>query len=89
MGLHRRLIVESRQIKNFVSQAFGVRTTHDNAEVVKNCEVLVIGVKPPVVPKVLTEVAFLVEPVQHLVISIALGIPIRYLEQVRFSFGIT
>lgn len=61
--------------------SYGVRTTFDNAEVVRNCEVLVIGVKPPVVPKVLTEVAFLVEPAQHLVISIALGIPIRYLEQ--------
>ncbi|XP_037080667.1 pyrroline-5-carboxylate reductase 2-like isoform X2 [Pollicipes pollicipes] len=58
----------------------GCRTTHDNLEVVEQSDVVVIATKPPVVPKVLQEVNPAVRP-HNLMMSIALGIPIRNLEQ--------
>jgi len=61
-------------------QKIGCKTTLDNSEVVEKSEVVILAVKPPVVPKVLQEVAPLVN-VKKLMISIALGIPVAYLEQ--------
>jgi len=58
----------------------GCQTTHNNLDVVENSEVVIIATKPPVVPKVLQEVNAAVRT-HHLVMSIALGIPLRNLEQ--------
>ncbi|CAM1291213.1 Uncharacterised protein g67 [Pycnogonum litorale] len=58
----------------------GCQTTHDNIEVVNRSDIVIIAVKPPIVPKVLAEVAPMVQS-KHLIVSIALGIPIRNLEQ--------
>lgn len=53
--------------------ATGVPTVGTNAEVVRACDVLVLAVKPQVVPAVLAEVQPHLEP-RHFVISIAAGI---------------
>ncbi|XP_076361699.1 pyrroline-5-carboxylate reductase 1, mitochondrial-like isoform X1 [Tachypleus tridentatus] len=60
--------------------SMGCQTSYSNAEVVQRSEVVVLAVKPPIVPKVLQEIASIFTP-GHLMVSIALGIPIRYLEQ--------
>jgi pyrroline-5-carboxylate reductase len=59
--------------------AHGIKTTTDNHVLVKECDVLVLGVKPQVIDKVLTEVGADVRPDQ-LVISVAAGVPIDALE---------
>jgi pyrroline-5-carboxylate reductase len=57
----------------------GIRTTLDNRELVSESDVLVIGVKPQVIDKVLTEVGKSVRPDQ-LVVSVAAGVTIASLE---------
>ena len=54
-------------------------------QVVERSEVVVVATKPPLVPKVLTEVNPVVTS-DNLIISIAMGIPLINLEQVRNSF---
>ncbi|XP_067118190.1 pyrroline-5-carboxylate reductase 2 isoform X1 [Centruroides vittatus] len=61
-------------------KSLGFNTTYENAKVVGDSNVVVLSLKPPVVPKVLSEITGLVTD-EHLMISIALGIPIRSLEQ--------
>ena len=57
--------------------------THNNMDVVEHAELVLIATKPPVVPRVIQEVNPAVRP-RNLLISIALGIPIRNLEQVKY-----
>ncbi|CAG5132997.1 unnamed protein product [Candidula unifasciata] len=59
----------------------GVRTTHDNLELVLNSDIVVISVKPHVVKVILQEVAPVVQTQRHLFVSIAAGITIRAIEQ--------
>jgi len=59
--------------------AHGIRTTTDNHALLKECDVIVLGVKPQVIDKVLTEVGAEVRPDQ-LIISVAAGVPIDALE---------
>lgn len=61
--------------------AIGCKTTHENVQVVECSDVVVVATKPPLVPKVLTEVNPVVQASRHLIISIAMGIPITNLEQ--------
>lgn len=65
----------------FFNQKLGCQTTYDNTEVVQRSNIVILAVKPPIVPKVLAEVAPSIQST-HLMVSIALGIPIRNLEQV-------
>ncbi|KAG1670657.1 Pyrroline-5-carboxylate reductase 1, mitochondrial [Nymphon striatum] len=58
----------------------GCQTTYDNTKVVQCSEIVILAVKPPIVPKVLAEVAPVIQS-SHLMVSIALGIPLRNLEQ--------
>lgn len=62
-----------------LASAHGIRTTKDNHELVRECDVLVIAVKPQVIDKVLTAIAHDVKPAQ-LVISVAAGVPIAGIE---------
>ena len=62
-----------------LASAHGIRTTSDNHELVRGCDVLVLAVKPQVIDKVLTAVAADVKPTQ-LVISIAAGVPLAGIE---------
>lgn len=64
-----------------IRQTHGVRTAARGAEVAEGANVVVLAVKPQVMPAVLEELGTLIEPDQ-LVVSIAAGIPIRTLQQV-------
>ncbi|XP_032896825.1 pyrroline-5-carboxylate reductase 3 [Amblyraja radiata] len=57
----------------------GMRTTHDNDNVVKNCTVLFLAVKPHLLTNVLANICPLVTPA-HLVVSVAAGVTIDTLE---------
>jgi len=57
----------------------GVATTHDNVEVANNSEVVFIAVKPLQVSKVVSEIAPIFRR-DKLLVSIAMGITMRYME---------
>jgi pyrroline-5-carboxylate reductase len=57
----------------------GIRTTHDNHELLASVDVLVLSVKPQVIDKVLTEMGGDVKGSQ-LVVSVAAGVPIEAIE---------
>jgi pyrroline-5-carboxylate reductase len=60
-------------------KALGIATTHDNTEVSHNSDVIIVAVKPPHVSKVASEIAPIFRRDQ-LLVSIAMGIPIRFIE---------
>lgn len=62
----------------------GAQATTDNKKVVRDSEVIIISVKPSIVPKALAE---LTEPLKEskLFLSIAMGIPIQQLENVSIT----
>ncbi|GBO08990.1 hypothetical protein AVEN_16129-1 [Araneus ventricosus] len=60
----------------------GCRTTSNNGHVADDSRILILAVKPPVIPKVLKDVSEFITP-QHLVISVAMGITTRQIEKVR------
>jgi len=62
-----------------ISEQFGIRTTFDNAEVVKFADILVLSVKPQVVDKVLPTIAENLR-LETLIVSIVAGVPLRALE---------
>ncbi len=59
--------------------ALGLSTTDSNTEAVRGVEVVVLAVKPYVVPAVLVEIAPVLGPT-HLVVSIAAGLTVAQLE---------
>lgn len=64
----------------FLKENFGVQTTNDNSEVVKQSEIILLAVKPFVLKDVLTEIKpFITE--KHTVLSIAAGISIDTIEE--------
>ena len=69
------VLPEARQA---LSSATGVQVVADNRAVVERSEVLILAVKPQVMPAVLAEIRPVVTP-RHLVISIAAGITLRQL----------
>jgi pyrroline-5-carboxylate reductase len=62
-----------------LSEAHGVKTTTDNHELVRSCDVIVLSVKPQVIDKVLGAIANDVKPT-HLVVSVAAGVPVSAME---------
>jgi pyrroline-5-carboxylate reductase len=59
-------------------QALGVHCTSDNALVVRNCDILILCVKPFIVPSVMKELAEeLAHHKRHLLISVAAGVSIE------------
>ncbi|RWS02839.1 pyrroline-5-carboxylate reductase 1-like protein [Dinothrombium tinctorium] len=61
-------------------QSLGCRTTNNNIDVVDNSEIVILAVKPPVVSSILKEVSSSVTQ-EHLIISVALGIPLHIMEE--------
>nr|XP_006818555.1 PREDICTED: pyrroline-5-carboxylate reductase 2-like isoform X2 [Saccoglossus kowalevskii] len=58
----------------------GVRTTYDNMDAVKPSNIVFLAVKPNIMPAVLDEIAPVINE-RHLVVSLAAGITIDFLEQ--------
>lgn len=69
-----------------LTQEIGVRTTGDNKEIVSFADIVVLAVKPQTMNEVISALKNDITP-RHLVISIAAGIPIRFLES-RLSAGV-
>lgn len=63
----------------FLSEHYGIETTTSNLELVRQSDVVVLAVKPQLLPKVLREVSDEIGP-GHLVVSVAAGIPITAIE---------
>lgn len=66
------------KLKEF--SALGINTTTNNVKAVEQTDLVVIGVKPEIVPKVLAQVYDHIVPDRHLVISIAAGLTLSDLE---------
>jgi pyrroline-5-carboxylate reductase len=58
----------------------GISTVNGNRDVAAACDVLILAVKPQVLPAVLTELRSVVQP-RHMVISIAAGVTIQSLAE--------
>lgn len=74
--------------RNDLFQKLGINVTHDNREVVRNCKVVWITVKPHGVCSVLREVAPFVTK-DHVFVSAAAGISLTNMEKVSQSTCIT
>lgn len=59
--------------------AYSIRTTLDNCEVVQNCDVLILAVKPKFYEEVITQVRDQVRA-EQIVVSIAPGKTVKWLE---------
>ncbi len=69
--------------RELLSERYGVRVSADNKEAVKNADVVVIAVKPQVLPHVMAELKACI-PEGALVFSIVAGMPIKTM---RVGFG--
>ncbi len=87
-GLIGAGVVEPKQIRgsdprkercDVMKQRYGIHTTTSNAEVVQPAEIVVLSVKPQILPKVLDEIAPHLKP-SALVISVAAGVPVSAIE---------
>ena len=83
-GTAPQLITASNPRSNKLThlmQEYGIQTTTDNNENVEKSQLIILAVKPQVLPSVLEEIKKTVNPTTHLVISIASGITIADLAQ--------
>ena len=81
-GIRRRALIASdasRTTREAVRRQFRIAVTDDNAHVVHRAEIVVLAVKPQQMPVVISSLAPHVRS-HHLVISIAAGITLRWLE---------
>jgi len=72
--------------RDYVARTVGVKVTADNVEVVKSAHVIILSVKPQQMGMVLDELKPYLTP-DHLVISIAAGIRISFIES-RLNMGV-
>ncbi len=72
--------------RDFISRTIGVQTTEDNTKVVKSSKIIVLAVKPNIVAPVLEELKPYLSS-ENLIISIAAGIKIGYIES-RLNHGV-
>jgi len=63
-----------------LSDECGVVAVQDNSEIVKNCELVVLAVKPHLIKPVLEECRHLLDSDRHTLISIAAGVSLGMLE---------
>lgn len=65
---------------SYLQQTLGVQAASGNADVLANCEVVFLAVKPQVAPTVLADLQGQWDK-KHLVVSIMAGVPLSFLEQ--------
>lgn len=70
----------------FPSQELGAAVTHSNTEAVAASRLIFLAVKPHLVPAILREVAPHITR-EHVVVSVAAGVTIATLEEVRSIFS--
>lgn len=63
-----------------LQEQYGIQTSTDNVQAVQDADVVVLSVKPQILPQILTEVAESIHP-EALVISVAAGIPLKVIER--------
>ncbi len=59
----------------------GLKAIFDNCGLVRESDFIVLAVKPQIMKEVLSEISLAVDPTRHLVVSIAAGIPLAFLER--------
>ncbi len=62
----------------YLKNTYNIKTTPDNKELVRNCNILIIAVKPQNIEEVTAEISNLISK-NHIIISIAAGVPLSYL----------
>lgn len=70
--------IDEERLRQF--QPLGVQTVTDNKLAVRQSDIVLLCVKPQIMDEVLTEIAPVVDPKKHCVISIAAGITIARIE---------
>ncbi|MDD1747682.1 MAG: pyrroline-5-carboxylate reductase [Methanomassiliicoccales archaeon] len=75
-----------KERRDYISRTLSVKATNDNVEVARFAHVLLLAVKPQQMGTVLEELKPYLSP-EHLVISIAAGIKITYIES-RLNAGV-
>jgi len=74
-------LVELDQLKQAaLTESLGIKSTTELSELAKLCQIIILAVKPQVMPRLLIELKAVLNG-QHLVISIAAGITLSYLEE--------
>ncbi|MBE0425324.1 MAG: pyrroline-5-carboxylate reductase [Nitrospirae bacterium] len=63
---------------SYLKKTYNVKTTSDNKEVVRNCYIVILAVKPQNMDEVTAEISDLISK-DHLIVSIAAGITLSYL----------
>src|SRR5690348_13204116 len=63
-----------------LAQRLDIAATTDNVEAARKANIIVLGVKPQTVRKVLSEISSVLTP-EHIVISVAASVPTSYMEK--------
>ncbi len=89
-GLLSSQIIESHKIyvsepieerRNYLAKTYGVKIFEKNPVLVREADIIILAVKPQVLGEVLVEISPTIDIKKHLVISIAAGIPLAFLEK--------
>jgi pyrroline-5-carboxylate reductase len=75
-----------KERREYIARTLNVKVTSDNVEVARSAQILLFAVKPQQMPTVLEELKPYLSP-DHLIISIAAGIKISYIES-RLNAGV-
>ncbi len=67
--------------REYLAKTYKVTVFEKNPVLVKEVEIVILAVKPQVLGEVLEEISSVVDPSHHLIISIAAGIPLLFLER--------
>src|SRR5689334_12770630 len=62
-----------------IAQRLDIEATTDNVAAARNADIIILGVKPQTVRKVLSEIAGVLTP-EKIVISVAASVPTSYME---------
>jgi len=80
-GRHARDIIVSElrdERRAYLEKTYKIKSTSDNKEVVKNCRIIILAVKPQNMDEVTAEISDIISP-DKIVVSIAAGITLSYL----------